>query len=131
MPLREEKKNPIWLHFETRISQRLVCQSDSNLICSIVEMGIDCILISERFFQTSICYGNQKFLLIYNGETGVYNFFPAIFDWIFFKLAGNQNVHKVSNKNLSISQIRLVALELCALESSYVPLSHEKIPTWL
>ena len=59
---------------------------------------MDCILVWVRSFQNSGCYGNLKVLLTYNVESGVQLFFWDIFNHIIFKLAGNQDKHKVSNR---------------------------------
>ena len=83
-------------HFWTWISLRPVGQSWSNFMCSFTGVG-------ERLHKGLGPIGSklwfpwqQKSPLTYNGENDVSTF--SLFDPILFILAGNEDMHKNSNK---------------------------------
>ena len=70
------------LHFLTWISLRPVGHSWSNFMCSITGVGKRCTMFWGRLDQNS----------------GVSTFFSVAFDPILFILAGNKDMHKISDE---------------------------------
>ena len=60
--------------------------------------GKGCISLLGRFDKNSGFYGNRKRPLAYNGEYSVSTFSLLFFYRIFFKLTGNEDRHKISDK---------------------------------
>ena len=60
-------------------------------------VGKGCIMFWGRLAQNSGVHGNRKPPLTYNGENDVYPFSVA-FDPILFILAGDEDMHKISDK---------------------------------
>ena len=54
-------------------------------------------MFSDRLDQTAGVDGNRKSPLTYNGENGVHRFLVA-FDPIIFILAGNEDMHNISDE---------------------------------
>ena len=88
---------PKILHIRKLISLRPVGQSWSNFMCSIIGGGKGCIRFWGRLDQNSGIHGNRKPPLTYNGEDGVSTFSVA-FHLILFILAGNEDMHKISDE---------------------------------
>ena len=86
------------LHFRTWISLRPVGKSWSNLCVASLGWGEGCIRFWGRSDQNSGFHGNRKPLLTYNGENDVSTFSRLLFDPILFILAGNKDMHKISNE---------------------------------
>ena len=59
--------------------------------------GKGCIRFWDKLDQNTGFHGNRKHPLTYNGENNVH-LFSVVFYQIFFKLAGNEDRHKISNK---------------------------------
>ena len=55
-------------------------------------------MFSGRLDQNSGVYGNRNPPLTYNGENGVSTFSRLLFDPMFFILAGNEDMHKISDE---------------------------------
>ena len=60
--------------------------------------GKGCIRFWDRLDQNSGFHGNRKRTLTYNGENDVSAFSLLFFYQIFFKLAGNEDRHKISDE---------------------------------
>ena len=73
-----------------------VGQSWSNFMCSITGVGKGCIRFWGRLDQNSGFHGNQKPPLTYNGKNDV-STFSRLFSML-FRLAGNENMHKISDE---------------------------------
>ena len=84
------------LHIQTWISLRIVGQSWSNFMCNITGVGKDCIMFWGRLDQNSGVHGNRKPPLTYNGENSVSTFSRLLL--ILFILAGNEDMHKISDE---------------------------------
>ena len=69
---------------------------DQSLCVASLGVGKGCIFFG-RLDQNAGVHGNRKPPLTYNGENGVH-FFSVAFDPILFILAGNKDMHKVSDK---------------------------------
>ena len=85
------------LHFRTLISLRPVVQSWSNFMCSVIEVGERLHNVFRQIGSNSGVHGNRKPPLTYNGENGV-NLFSVAFDPILLILAGNEDMHKISDE---------------------------------
>ena len=86
------------LHFRTWISLKPVGQSWSNLMCSITGGGERLHNVWGRLDQNSDVHGNRKPPLNYNGENGVSTFSRLLLIRSFFILAGNEDMHIISNE---------------------------------
>ena len=80
------------------ISLKSVGQSWSNLMCSIFGVGKGCIMFWGRLGQNSGVHGKRKPPLTYNGGKWCLHLFLVAFDPILFILAGNEDMHKISNE---------------------------------
>ena len=70
---------------------------DQILYEALLEWGKGCIRIWDRLDRNSGFHGNRKRPLTYNGENNV-STFSLLFFQIFFKLAGNEDRHKISDE---------------------------------
>ena len=86
------------LHFRNWISLRQVDQSWSNFMCSITGSGESCIMFWGVLDQNSGAHGNRKPPLTYNGENWCLHLFSVAFDQFLFILAGNEDMHKISDE---------------------------------
>ena len=71
---------------------------DQILCVASLGVGKGCIMFWGRLNQNSGVHGNRKPPLTYNGENGVSTFLSVAFDLILFILAGNEDMHKISDK---------------------------------
>ena len=71
---------------------------DQILCVASLEWGKGCIRLWGRLDQNSGFHGNRKPPLTYNGEKRCLHLFSVVFDWIFFILAGNEDMHKISDE---------------------------------
>ena len=85
-------------HFWSWISLKPVGQSWSNFMYSIIGVGKGCMRFLGRLDQNSGFHGNRKPPLTYNGEKDVSIFSRLFFDPILFILAGNEDMHKISDE---------------------------------
>ena len=71
-----------------------------NQILCVASLGVGkgCIMFWGRLNQNSCVHGNRKSPLIYNGENSVSTFSLLFLIWSFFVLAGNEDMHKISNE---------------------------------
>ena len=86
------------LHFRTWISLRPVGQSWSNFMCIIIGVEKGCIMFWDRLDKNSGVHGNRKPPLTYNGGKWCLHLFWVAFDLILFILAGNEDMHKISDE---------------------------------
>ena len=70
---------------------------DQILCVASLGVGKDCVMFWGRLDQNSGVHGNRKSPLTYNDENGVSTFSIAI-DPILFILAGNEDMHKISDE---------------------------------
>ena len=70
-----------------------------QILC-VASLGVDegCIMFWGRLDQYSGVHGNRKPPLTYNGENGVSTFHRLLLIRSFFILAGNKDMHKISDK---------------------------------
>ena len=68
-----------------------------KFLLSITGVGESCIRCWGRLDQNSGFHGNRKPPLTYNGENDVSTFFGCFYT-ILFILAGNEDMHKISNE---------------------------------
>ena len=85
-------------HFQTWISLMPVGQSWSNFMCSITGVGERLRKVLGRLDQNSGFHGNRKPPLTYSGENDASTFSQLFLIRSFFILAGNEDMHKISNK---------------------------------
>ena len=71
---------------------------DQILCVASLGVGKGWIMFWSRLDQNSGVHGNRNPPLTYNGENGVTTFFSVAFDPIFFMLAGNEDMHKISEE---------------------------------
>ena len=71
---------------------------DQILCVASLGWGKGCIRFWGRLDQNSGFHGNRKSLLTYNGENDVSPFFLVVFDLVLLILAGNEDMHKISDE---------------------------------
>ena len=71
---------------------------DQILCVASLGVGKGCIMFWGRLDQNSVAHGNRKPPLTYNGENGVSTFSRLLLIRSFFILAGNKDMHKISDK---------------------------------
>ena len=86
------------LHFQTWISLKPINQSWSNFMCSITGIGERLRKVLGQIESTLLFPWQQKVPLTYNGEKWCLHLFSVVFDPILFILAGNKDMHKISNE---------------------------------
>ena len=84
-------------HFELEYLWIQLASLDQILCVASLGWGKGCLMFWGRLDQNSGVHGNRKPPLTYNGENGVSTFSFA-FDPILFILAGNEDMHKISDK---------------------------------
>ena len=90
-----------WRKFYTFELEYLWSQlANLNKILCVASLGLGkgCIRFWGRLDQNSGFHGNRKPPLTYNGENDVSTFSWLFFDPILFILAGNEDMHKISDK---------------------------------
>ena len=70
----------------------------ANLDQILLGVGKGCIMFWGRLDQNSGVHDNRKPPLTYNGENGVSTFSRLLLIWFFFILAGNEDMHKISDE---------------------------------
>ena len=71
---------------------------DQILCVASLGVGKGCIMFWGRLDQNSGVHGNRKPTLTYNGGKWCLHLFSVAFDPILFILAGNEDMHKISNE---------------------------------
>ena len=71
---------------------------DQILCVASLGVGKGCIMFWGRLDQNSGAHGNRKPPLTYNGENGVSTFSRLLLIRSFFLLAGNEDMHKISDE---------------------------------
>ena len=84
--------------FELEYLWSQLANLDQILPVASLGVGKGCIMFWGRLDQNSGVHGNRKPPLTYNGENDVSTFFSVAFDPILFILAGNEDMHKISNE---------------------------------
>ena len=71
---------------------------DQILCVASLGVGKGCIMFWSWLDQNSGVHGNRKPPLTYNGEKWCLHFFSVAFDPILFILAGNEDMHEISDE---------------------------------
>ena len=85
-------------HFWTWIPLKPVNLSWSNFMCSIIGVGERLHKVLGQIGSKLWFHGNRKPLLTYNGEKWCLHLFLVVFDPVLLILAGNENMHKISDE---------------------------------
>ena len=85
-------------HSNLNISEASLASLDQILFVASLETGKDCIRFWGGLDQNSGFHGNRKSPLIYNGENYVSTFSQLFLIQSFFILAGNKDMHKISDE---------------------------------
>ena len=84
--------------FELEYLWSQLANLDQILCVASLGWGKGRIRVWGRLDQNSVFHGNRKPPLTYNGENDVSTFFLVVFDPILFIRAGNEDMHKISDK---------------------------------
>ena len=103
------------LHFRIWISLRQVGQSWSNFMCSITGVGERLHKVSGQIRSKLWFPWQQKAPIELQWEKRCLHLFSVVFDQIFFILAGNEDMHKISDE-FEFPSDRTLTMELAALE---------------
>ena len=101
--------------FELEYLWSQLANLDQILCATSLGWGKGCLRFWGRLDENSGFHGNRKPPLTYNGENDVSTFFLSCFDQIIFKLAGNEDMHIISDSS-NFGQIGPLTTELAALE---------------
>ena len=85
-------------HFQTCISLKPAGQPRSNFMCSITGVGERLHKVLEQIRSKLWFPWQQKAPIDLQWEKWCLHLFLVVFDWIFFILASNEDMHKISDE---------------------------------
>ena len=98
IPLVRRRRPSIIHTFKLEYLWSQLANHDQILCVASRGWGKGCIWLWGRLDQNSGFYGSREPLLTFNGENNVSSFSWLVFDPILFILAGNEDMHKISDK---------------------------------